>query len=284
LFEGFQEGGQVAPLQVANVNSTLLGARNSVLKDIQDTTNSLDQFKLQLGVPANLPLILDDTPARAITRQLDRYYQILDDADAAAYKLVERKAQVAPAKLRATLRDLYTRVPLVRGTEFQKRITPSLDAWAGLTDEQMKARLDKLGAERRRLLDAKTDQEMKGQKLSVAEARQLRDADFETDVGGLEQILRRYLARPWEKAAKEEQRQLERAKLFRNVAYAAALVLVWARNERFDQVGTQWPELLTVPLGDLDLLTANVEKAEQAAVWEALQSRVDLMNARAQLV
>ena len=47
LYEGFQEGGQVAPLQVDQVRSTLLNARNTVLKDMQDTANALDQFKLQ---------------------------------------------------------------------------------------------------------------------------------------------------------------------------------------------------------------------------------------------
>jgi hypothetical protein len=72
LYEGFQEGGQVAPLQVDQVRSTLLGARNSVLKDHQDLTNAMDQFKLQLGLPANVPLFMDDALARPITRQLDR--------------------------------------------------------------------------------------------------------------------------------------------------------------------------------------------------------------------
>ena len=36
LYEGFQEGGQVSPLQVDQVKSTLLNARNTVLKDMQD--------------------------------------------------------------------------------------------------------------------------------------------------------------------------------------------------------------------------------------------------------
>src|SRR5207237_1243474 len=88
LYEGFQEGGQVAPLQVDQVRSTLLNARNTVLKDMQDTANALDQFKLQLGIPANLPLVLDDGPARPITRVLDRYYKVLDESDA-VYKLIE---------------------------------------------------------------------------------------------------------------------------------------------------------------------------------------------------
>src|SRR5207302_5717962 len=120
LFEGFQEGGQVSPLQVMQVNSTLLNARNGVLKDIQDKTNALDQFKLQLGVPANLPLILDDTPARPVTRQMDRYYEVVTQMEAAA-KRIDAQEVAPPEKLRAFLRQLYTNDPLVRGTPFQKK-------------------------------------------------------------------------------------------------------------------------------------------------------------------
>src|SRR5205823_11874774 len=112
LFEGFQEGGLVAPLQVDQVRSTLLNARNTVLKDVQDTTNALDQFKLQLGIPANLPLVLDDSPARPITAQLDRYYAVLSDADAAAKK-VEQQDVLPAEKLRGYLSDLFTNDPLV---------------------------------------------------------------------------------------------------------------------------------------------------------------------------
>src|SRR5207253_5099347 len=83
LYEGFQEGGQVAPLQVDQVRSTLLNARNTVLKDMQDMANAADQFKLQLGLPANVPLFVDDTLGRPITLQLDRYYAVLSESDAA---------------------------------------------------------------------------------------------------------------------------------------------------------------------------------------------------------
>ena len=86
--------------------------------------------------------------------------------------------------------------------------------------------------------------------------------------------------------ATPELRRADRIKLFRLVAYSAEIVLVWARNERLDAVGKSWPELAKAPLpcGDLDLSTAEVEKAQQAAVQYSLSNRWDLMNARAQLV
>jgi hypothetical protein len=283
LYEGLQEGGQVAPLQVDQVNSTLLQARNTVLKDIQDTTNAIDQFKIQLGIPANLPLVLDDTPARPITRQLDRYYDVLAQSDA-AYKLMEQQDQTAPEKLRSVLLQIYTQDPLVLGTTFQKKLPASWALWAKATDQDLKARLEKLGQQRRKLLDAKTDLEMKGKTLSPEEAISLREAEFESDLAGLEQMLRRYEARPWEKLPKEELRRQERTKSFRLVAYAAEIVLVWARNERVAQLSQLWPVPPQTVIEGLDLLNTNVDQAQQDAVQAALTNRWDVMNARAQVV
>jgi hypothetical protein len=284
IFQGLQEGGQVAPLQVAQVTSTLLGARNGVLKDIQDTTNALDQLKLQLGIPANVPLLLDDSPARPITRQLDRFYDVLAESDT-AYKRVDVQEQLPAEQLRAFLLKAYTTDPLVRGTEFQKKVQASWQAWAKANDKEIAARLTKLGQERRKLLDLKTDLEMKGQPLADDDAERLRAGEFEADLGGLEQVLRRYETKPWEKLAKEDQRRQSRNKSFRLVSYAAQVVLVSARNDRLSDVGKQWPPLPPTPLNaELDLQAADVETAQEAAVQEALANRVDLMNARAQVM
>src|SRR5204863_182030 len=127
--EGFQEGGLFSPLQLAQVTSQMLGAQNTVLADQQFVTNALDQIKLQLGVPVNLPLILDDAPARPVTRQMDRYYEVLAESEA-AYKLIDPQEKLPPEKVRPFLRQLFTNDPLVRNTEFQKKVLPSWDVWA----------------------------------------------------------------------------------------------------------------------------------------------------------
>jgi hypothetical protein len=283
LFEGLQEGGQVAPIQVAQVTSTLLSARNTVLSDQQFVANALDQFKLILGLPANLPLLLDDGPGRPITLQLDRYYQVLTDADA-AYRKLERQEQLPPDQLRAFLLRIYTTAPLVQDTEFQRKLPAVWKTWTKATDEELQTRLRKLAQTRRKLLDTKTDREMQGKTLSPGEAQSLRDAEFEGDVGALEQMLRRYESRPWEKQTTESQRNLDRAKLFRVLAYSAEIVGVWARNERFERVATLWPALPRAPLDNqIDLLAADLDLAQEAAVQAALESRLDLMNARAQV-
>src|SRR5205807_1677573 len=88
-----------------------------------------------------------------------------------------------------------------RDTAFARKLPAAWAAWAKGTDDEIRARLLKLGKERRALLDLKTDVEMKGQALTAEQTRTLREADFESDLGGLEQLLRRYEARPWEKLA-----------------------------------------------------------------------------------
>jgi hypothetical protein len=283
IFEGFQEGGQVSPLQVSQVQTSLLNARNAVLKDYQDKTNALDQFKLQLGIPINLPLVLDDTPGRQITRQFDRYYEVLAQADA-AYKLVEKQRELPPEKLRPFLRRLFATDPVVRGTEFQKKLPP---LWAKLSQapkEYLRDRLEQLDKEKRKLLDLKTDLELKGQSLSPEQLRALDENAFEADLASLETVLREYEARPWQKLEKEKERRAAQLDRFRRVSNAAVAVLVFARNERLEQVGTLWPGLPNACLDDFDMLNEPVEKAEDVAVRAALASRVDLMNARAQVV
>ncbi|MSQ93105.1 MAG: hypothetical protein EXR98_00960 [Gemmataceae bacterium] len=299
ILEGFQEGGMYSPLQVDQVRSTLLQAQNTVMTDKQLSTNSLDQFKLALGLPANLPLILDDTPARPVTRQLDRYYQIIDEADA-AFKLVEKQDQLPAEKMRDFLLQAYTDGklnPLVQGTEFAKKLESSWKTWGKIkvTDAEIKARLVTLAAERRTLLDLKTDLELKKATLSPQDALKLRTAEFDLDLGRLEQRVRRYEERPWEKLPnddKEKTTKVDRDKLlrqeqikqFRLVTHAAGFMLVWARNERFDEVYKLWPAPPAAYLEDLDLTTAEIEQAQQLAVQVALENRWDLMNARAQVM
>ncbi len=119
ILEAYQEGGMFSPLQVEQVRSTLLQAQNGVLTDYQFVTNAVDQFKLVLGLPANLPLILDDTAARPVTTILDRYYELIDDATD-AQKRVDKLEPLEGQKLRDAYAQLFAEAPLVRGTEFAK--------------------------------------------------------------------------------------------------------------------------------------------------------------------
>src|SRR5207244_598643 len=181
------------------------------------------------------------------------------------------------------LLKVFTADRLVRGTEFAKKVPASWETWKKSGEKELKARLLKLSTQRRELLDAKTDLEMKGKTLSPDQQRLLAEADFESDLGSLEEILRRYDQRPWEKL-KADLRQRDRNKLFRLVTYAAKNVLVWARNERVAGVRHLWPALPPAPIEEIDLLATDAEQGQEAAVKMALRNRWDLMNARGQVV
>src|SRR5205823_13133252 len=141
-------------------------------------------FKLQLGIPANLPLVLDDGPARPITRVLDRYYEVLDESDA-VYKLVESQEELDPTKFRPFLLKVFTTEPLVQATRFQQRVPNSWSVWAKATDAEIKTRLEDLMRIRRKLLDAKTDLEVQGKELSADDLGRLALAEFESDLGSM---------------------------------------------------------------------------------------------------
>jgi hypothetical protein len=283
LFQGFQEGGQIAPLQVQQVESTMLNARAQVLSDFQNSMNSLDQFKQQIGIPANAPLVLDDTPARPITKTLDRYYEVVANSNV-VNQVIDKQDQLPPEKLRGALFRILTEHPAVQKTEFQVRLPKAWKSWESLDDKQLKLRLDAINEERQKLLDSKTDIEIKGGKFPQDQADRLRSADFDADLGTFEQTLRRYEAKPWEKDQNELTRRQSRIKLFRFLSYSAQVVLVWARNERVEQVTQSWPELPGVEVEGLDLLNMDITEAQDKVVQLALRNRWDLMNARGQVV
>ena len=56
-----EEGGDISQLQVDQFEQQLLGGRTKLLTDQLQYLQSLDQFKLQLGLPTPLPIELDDT-------------------------------------------------------------------------------------------------------------------------------------------------------------------------------------------------------------------------------
>lgn len=283
IIEAYQEGGMFSPLQVEQVRSTLLNAQNGVLTDEQFVTNALDQFKIVLGVPVNMPLILDDTAARPVTVIFDRYYELIDDA-LEAQMLVDQQESVPAQKLRAKLQDIFADVPLVRGTEFQKVVPVSWGKWAKSSDKEIKKRLESLAETYRKLLNLKTDLELQGKTLSPEDELAMRDAHFETDLGVLELKLREYEAMPWEKAAKKELAELQRVKSYRAVAAQAKTVLVWARNDRFAGTLKMWPDIPEAIIEGIDMINEDVDIAQEKAVQAALRNRWDLMNVRAQVV
>src|SRR5262249_54917408 len=150
----------------------------------------------------------------------------------AAVKKLEALETVPAPKLRGALRDLFANDPLLRGSRTQKDLTPAWDGFAKMTREQITDRLKGLREQRRKLLDLKTDLEMKKESLSPVQEEELRRLEFNTDVGELEFALRDYEAQPWLKLEKAELQQRTKSLKFHLVSYSAKQVGAWARNDQ----------------------------------------------------
>jgi hypothetical protein len=286
LFEGFKEGGDVSQLQVDQVEQQLLQGRSTLLTDRQQYLDVIDRFKLQLGLPVNIPLELEDSPLKALNDQFQRYDQLFRDFDEVIRRAAALGAgDVVPAKqLRERLRRLAATARLVRGTRFQTQFPTQWATWEKLSDDELRARLERIAEERRKLLDAKADLESKGKTQSAEDQRRVRDLDAENDVGYFEQVLRDYEKSAWTKEADPDRRLRLQTTLFRFVLNGFVLVLGQARSERVEAIARNWPDVPRLCIDGLDLLKATEEEAMTKAAQTAVLNRLDLMNVRGQLV
>jgi hypothetical protein len=284
LANAIKEGGDISQLQVDQFEQQLLIRRTSLLMDQLQYLQSLDQFKLQLGLPTALPIELDDSPFRPLNQQFQRYEDLFN-AYVAASKEPERfGTPELVARVRRELRRIFLTAAITRGTRFRTQIEARWGAWEQLSADELKKRLADYRAERRRLQDKQTDLQTKGKALSAADQRRLDDLDFEITLGDFEAVLRTYEGQPWkgllDPAVRRRQQQLG----YRYVLNAFIDVLTVPRNERILQLRRTWPDLARLCVGGVDLLKADLYDAETAVVQTALINRFDLMNVRAQVV
>jgi hypothetical protein len=283
LAEATKEGGDISQLQVDQFEQQLLRGRSQLLTDQQQYLDSLDRFKLQLGLPTDLALELDDAPFRPLTRQFQRFEDVFNQYIAAGNEAQRFGGPQDVAKVRGELRRLLTTSAIVRGTRFATRIAGRWDAWAKLSDNELAKRLAQLGEERRRLLDKRADLEVKGEALSAPDQQRVDELDREILLGDFEKALRNYEAQSW-KNMTEPARSARQQREFRYVINGYLVVLIEARNERIDRTREQWPELAPLCVNGVDLLKVGLNEGETAVTQAALVNRLDLMNVRGQLV
>jgi hypothetical protein len=294
LYEAFREGGQQSDLQVGQVEVQLLNSRGQLLgspnpgggtggSGIRGFLDALDNFKLQLGLPVTIGLDLENSPLKPIRDQLSRFESIY--ADLATFETRARQYNLNDpvAEFRPRLRRLLTESDLVRGTNFAKGIGARLDALASLNDAGLVARIGELRKQRTVLLDERTKRQLEGKPEPLAEIRRLASLETEIDLATFEQTVRVYLAQGWLKLDGPA-RAAAQAGAFRDVFYAFYQVALEARNERLAEIRTQWPELPPLPVEGVDLLATDLDQAYTLGVQAALSSRLDLMNARGQVV
>jgi len=285
LAKALQEGGDISQLQTDTFEQQLLRGRQSLLMDQQNYLQAIDNFKLQLGVPTDTSLELDDSPFRPLNQQFARFENLFREFKAASAQPGRFSAPNQVGQVRAELRRLLTSSAFVRGTQFKTQIAARLDAWQNLTPDQGKKRVSDFNQERNSLLDKQVSLGMKSQELSAAEQHRLAQLVNEIALGEYESALREYERQPWKNPMQSEETQRRRQQaMFGHVANEFTVVLIEARNERLVQIRAQWPILSPVCVDGVDLLKAELDAAEAAAAQHALIHRLDLMNVRAQNV
>jgi hypothetical protein len=285
LGKAMEEGGDISELQVQQFEQSLLRGRTSLLTDQQQYLQSLDQFKLQLGLPTDLPLMLDDSPFRPLNQQFQKYEELFKEFITATQTEPLRFASPdLVSRVRSELMRILTSSALVRDTQFRAQIEARWRAWQKLSADELRKRLASYRTERRRLLDKQTDLETKGQALSAPDQQRLRELSFELDLGEFEAVLRDYESQPWKNVLEPQVRARQQQLGFRYVVNAFINVLTEARNERLEQLRRTWPDLAKLCVGGVELLKADLGDAEAAVVQTALINRLDLMNVRAQVV
>jgi hypothetical protein len=284
LARALQEGGDISQLQTDQFEQSLLRGRSSLLSDQLQYLQSLDTFKLQLGLPTNLAIEEDDSPFRPLNEQFQRYEDLFNAFLAASNEPLRFGTLELVPKVRGELRRIFTTSDIVKGTRFRTEIVGVWGGWEKLTDDELKKRLAGYTEERRKLLDRKTDLEAKGQALSAADQQRLDTVEFEIDVGQFEQVLRAYESQPWKNLPNLELRRREQERQYRYVVNAFIYVLAKARTERLVQLRTSWPDLRKLCVDGVELVKADLADAEAAVVKVALANRLDLMNVRGQVV
>jgi hypothetical protein len=283
LFRNLNEGGAVTELQVGRVEQNLINGRITVLTSSRSYLDGIDNFKLQLGLPTTVPLELDSSPVRPVRQQLARFEELFDQ-----FRQLEEAAGRAdpnePAgALRERWRRLLTDSSLARGTRFAQQWVSAEAALRPLTTADLDRRAADLLTARRRLLDARADRQLKGVAETPAQEAEIAAADAELDRIRFELALRRYEARPWAGAAPARQ-AAEQALGVRAVLEAGLLVAAQPRNERLARIRSAWPGLRPVLVDGADVVTAPLDEAYERAGQTALLRRLDLQNARAQVV
>lgn len=283
LYQNLKEGGVVSDLQVNQVEQSLLNGRTAVLSDTRQYLDNIDTFKLQLGVPSTVALELDDRPLRPVRQQIQRFGMLF-----AEFRQLEEAAQrfnpaEAPAAYRQRWARLLTESSLARGTPFAQQYIESATRLQRMTDEALAKDLAALRARHRQILDARAARQLK----NVAETPQ-QEADLDAteaaiDRIGFELALRRYESRPW-LAAPAERRAAAQAQAFTAAFEAGILVAIQPRNQRLAKIRTEWPELPPLTVDGCDLLKLPLDEAYTKVAQTALINRLDLMNARAQVV
>ena len=275
--------GLVSPIQVDQVFQSYQNGRLSVINTKQSLEASLDQFKFQLGLPAKVPVEIDNSMLQAFRLNSGELEALREDAEKLENALIEYlPPEKAPREFfersYASLESMLDRVD-----EIKPQVESELDDW-----------LKRLEATKP---DANTDEnERIEHQQQSSYALRLREVFNELDeflAGTREEIAAAKTALD-KNAENETQEETEEQKLDKRVQDAlepnpeSPEEVAWKRlqesvNRRLrDVIGTLFVSQTQIRLFAIEIKPVDLEP--ETAVQIALQNRLDLKNARAQVV
>lgn len=283
LYLNLKEGGVVSDLQVVRVELQYLQSQATLLESTRQYLDFVDNFKLQLGVPTNLPIELDDAPLRPMRLQVQKIEQVYEQLQAVQVAASKYDPKSQPSEYRERWKKLFTESELAKGTPFAKDYLERSAAIGKLSANQLAERIKTLIETRRKLLDEQAERQAAGKPEPATEAKSIEDIDNNLDFARFESALREYEAKPWLRLIPDRQAN-ERASLFRTASDQGVLIALRARNNRLDRIRENWPKLPEILVEGEDLLRVPLDDAMTRVAQTALTNRLDLMNARAQVV
>jgi hypothetical protein len=152
-----------------------------------------------------------------------------------------------------------------------------------MPDDVLTRLLADLLARRRTLLDARAERELKRLLDTPEQRAALESVDGAIDRARFEQTLRNYESQPWLRVP-ADRRAGAQAVAFRFAFEVGMLVAIQPRNQRLERLREGWPRLAPLQAGGVDLLAVPYDEATAKVAQVALVNRLDLMNARAQVV
>jgi hypothetical protein len=153
-----------------------------------------------------------------------------------------------------------------------------------LNDDEITARLGEIRKQRSDLLDRKVDRQNKGIAEPEDEVRKLGQLEGEIDLALFERSVRAFERQPWVKKETALERTKEQASAYRDMFNGFYQLVLEARNERLEVTHSEWPKLPPIPVFGVDALRAPLDDAYSACIQGALSTRLDLMDARGQVV
>ncbi|MGF1581273.1 MAG: hypothetical protein ACFCD0_18060 [Gemmataceae bacterium] len=273
-FRKYKEGGLIDDLQVNRLETQYQGSLTAVQGAKRNLQDSLDQLKLQLGIPPTIQLELDDTPIRPLTEHLEKYEEFFEEYNGFVKELdsfVKLKGNIdqLSSKIDNTLRTH----PLFAGTKFREQFRKNRAPWQKLSDAELKKRWEELSAniQKLRLRRVTPREEVFRDKLEA----EFEYADFELSI--------RELQNKFWKDLPQARQELAYVRKFNQVRQRLINFARSAEEERLTQLADTFPDLPPLVVNGVDLLEAEQDTALDVAARVGLSERLDLMNARAQV-